>query len=146
MQAYLRGFIKRHSMIDTEKIISEKDSIWLDENNIVRIKINEGFDFSEEDVQRQFDSYSKLGVGENNKALLLVDATADFIMFKEARELSAKKSKDYFIAAAIISNSLSTRLLINFLNSVYNFGIQLKLFSNEKDALKWLKVQNKLFQ
>ena len=101
----------------SEKITSEKDIIWLDENGIIRITLKEGFEFDETDVQRQFDSYTKLGIGIQNKALLLADASVEFVMTKEARELSSQKAKEYFIAGAIISRSVATRLLINFLNS-----------------------------
>ena len=126
-------------MVIAEKIITKKEEIWLEDDVIVRVKPNEGFEFDETDVQRQFETYSKLGIGKTNKALLLADGTAHFIMTKEARELSAKMAKDYFIAGAIIGNSLATRLLVNFLNSFHTFDIPLKLFRNEDEALKWLR-------
>lgn len=111
----------------------------MDENGFIRISPNDGFEFDEKDVERQFMIYSQLMLKSNKKALLLVDATNDFEMTKEARELSAKKAKEYFIAAAIVSNSFTTRLLINFLNSFYNFGIPIKMFALESDATKWLQ-------
>jgi hypothetical protein len=123
----------------TEKINTLKDSIWIDKNGFTRVKPNEGFEFDEKDVQRQFDTYSSLGVNPDNRSPLLVDATYDFEMTKEARELSAQKAKEYFTAAAIVSNSFTTRLLINFLNSFYNFGIPIKMFSNEAEATEWLR-------
>jgi hypothetical protein len=123
----------------TEKINSAKDSIWIDKNGFVRIKPKEGFEFDETDVQRQFDAYSQLGISPNKKALLLVDASHDFEMTKEARDLSSAKAKEFFVAAAIVSTSFTTRLLINFLNSFYNFGIAIKMFSNEEEASAWLK-------
>ncbi len=122
-------------------ILSEKDAIWKDNNNIVRIKLNDGFEFNEIDVQRHFDSYAKLGVGTHNKALLLADASVTFVMTKEARDLSEKMAKNYFTAAAIISNSVATRLLINFLNALYDFGIQINMFSTEERATEWILKQ-----
>ena len=123
----------------SEKISSKKEAIWMDENGFIRISPNDGFEFDEKDVERQFMIYSQLLLKSNKKTLLLVDATNDFEMTKEARELSAKKAKDYFMAAAIVSNSFTTRLLINFLNSFYNFGIPIKMFAQESDAIKWLQ-------
>ncbi|HET6989807.1 MAG TPA: STAS/SEC14 domain-containing protein [Bacteroidia bacterium] len=133
-------------MNNPERLVGEKEIIWRDDNDIIHIKPNDGFEFDKKDVQRQFDLYAKLGLGKNNRALLLADGTVDFSMTKEARDLAAKKAKDYFIATAVISNSLSIRLLVNFLNSFYNFGIPIKLFRDEKDALKWLKKKNKVLK
>jgi hypothetical protein len=129
-------------MPTSKKISSQKDTIWIDENGFMRIKPNDGFEFNESDVQRQFESYSKLGIGTTKKVKLLVDATFDFQMNKEARDIAAKKAKEYFIATAIVSNSFTTRLLINFLNSFYNFGLPIKMFSTEKEAIKWLKEKS----
>jgi len=126
-------------MTISPKILSEKETIWLDENGFIRIKPNDGFEFNESDVQRQFESYGKLGINTHNKAKLLVDATYDFQMNKEARDIAAKKAKEYFIATAIVSNSFATRLLVNFLNSFYNFGLPIKMFSTENEAINWLK-------
>lgn len=111
----------------------------MDANGFIRISPNEGFEFDEKDVERQFATYSQLTNNSQEKALLLVDATNDFQMSKEARELSAKKAKEYFNAAAIVSNSFTTRLLINFLNSFYDFGIPMKMFASESEAIKWLQ-------
>jgi hypothetical protein len=123
----------------TEKINSLKDSIWIDKDGFVRISPNEGFEFDEKDVQRQFNTYSQLGVSNANRHPLLVEAAYDFTMTKEARELAAEKAKEFFTAAAIVSNSFAIRLLINFLNSFYNFGIPIKMFQTEKEAQAWLK-------
>ena len=121
-----------------EKIISEKDEIWFDENQIARIRIFEEVELEEKDMERQFESYEKLGINENNLKPVVVDASLGFTINKEARELTAKRTKFYFNAAAVVSNSLSTRLIINFLNSFYNFGLPIKLFRTEKEALKWI--------
>lgn len=123
----------------TKKIVSEKEEIWLEKDNIIWIKVMEGSEFDEKDVKRHFASYSELGFGKNKKALLFADGRANFTMTKEARDFGARQSKEFFIAIAIISNSLPTRMLINFLNSFYDFGIPLKLFADEKEALLWLQ-------
>jgi hypothetical protein len=135
----LKNFSNFKTLTTTEKITTPKDSIWIDKFGFTRIRPNEGFEFDEKDVQRQFDTYTQLGVSPTNRAPLLVEAIHDFEMTKDARELSAAKAKEYFTAAAIVSNSFTTRLLINFLNSFYNFGIPIKMFSTESEASDWLK-------
>jgi len=123
----------------SDKVISNKESIWLDENSYARINPKNGAEFDEADVERHFGIYLKLGLDIKKRQPLLVDATCDFEMTKGGRELSAKKAREYFTVIAVISNSFTTRLLINFLNSFYSFGIPLKMFANEDDAMKWLK-------
>lgn len=90
---------------------------------------------------RHFDSYSKLGIGIKNKTYLIVDASAKgkYVVTPEGRNVSAKRSKDYFIAIAIISNSILTLTFINVLVMFYNYTIPLKLFNNENDALAWIE-------
>ncbi len=128
-------------MTTTEKITSNKESIWIDTNCFARISPKNGIEFDETDVERHFEIYLKLGVDVKKRMPLLVDATNDFEMTKGARELSAQKGKEYFSAIAVISNSFTTRLLINFLNSFYSFGIPLKMFVSEAEALKWLNAR-----
>lgn len=123
----------------SKKIVSEKDEIWLDEGNMAHIRVFEGFDFDEKDLARQFRTYGQLGLNENNRRPVLVDATLGFTINKEARDLVGKESGAYFSACAVVSDSLATRMIVNFFNSFYNFGLPIKLFSNEAQALKWLK-------
>ena len=81
-------------MSASEKIIGEKETIWIGEDGIVRILPHAGFEFDKEDVQRRFDSYEKLGIGKTNKSLLLAVSSTDFVMTKEARDFASEKAKD----------------------------------------------------
>lgn len=123
--------------------MTEKDAIWRCERNIVRIKPNDGLEFDYLDLHRIFESFEKLGVEKNNKAFMLVEGDVNFSMTKEARVYASRKVKDYFVAVAVISNALSVRLLVNFLNSFHEFGAPLKLFNQEKDAVEWLLKKQK---
>jgi hypothetical protein len=122
-----------------QKIISAKDEMWLGEDRIARIVIYEGFDFEEADLARQFETYSYLGLGPHNKRPVLVNALPGFVMNKEARDLAASQSKLFFTASAVVSGALSTRIFVNFLASFYDFGLPIKLFATEEEALVWLK-------
>lgn len=122
-----------------KKIISDKDEIWMDKDSIARITVLEGHEFDESDINRQFQSYRTLGISESNTRPIVVDARHGFTIGKEVRDRMAKDTKLLFSAAAVIGNSLSTRIIINFLNSFYDFGLPIKLFDNEQDALIWAR-------
>lgn len=122
-----------------KRITSAKDEIWLGDDGIARILIYEGFDFDEEDLTRQFKAYQQLGLGPDNKRPVMVSAVHGFLMKKEARDLAGSQSKLYFKASAVVSGTLSSRIIINFLGSFYDFGLPIKLFGTEEEALTWLK-------
>jgi hypothetical protein len=135
--------MKKHNSGGGDRIVTEKDAIWRCESNIVRIKPNDGNEFDYDDLHRIFTSFEKLGVEKKSKALMLVEGNVNFSMTKEARVYASWKVKDYFFAVAVISNTLSVRLLVNFLNSFHDFGSPLKLFNQEKDAVEWLLKKQK---
>lgn len=120
-------------------INTAKDSIWIDRNDFIRIKTNEGFEFDAKDLERQFDTYKNLGADRKQKKMLLIDASHDYVMSKDARELLVANLRDHFNATAIVSRSFTTRLLLNYLHSFYEFRIPLKVFETEKEATEWLK-------
>lgn len=124
-----------------EIIRTNKDDIWLDDNNIARIKVQPNFEFDENELKRHFDAYTQLGIGIKNKTYLIVDTSAKgkYIVTPEGRNESANRSKDYFIAIAIIGNSILTLTLVNALGMFYNYTIPLRIFSTEKAALAWIE-------
>ena len=126
-------------VVINRRIISDKEEIWLDDKEILRIRVNEGCDFDEQDMLRQFNAYKKLVAGKRAIRPVLVDAPGDFIMDKAARELVAKTTGNYFNACAIISGSLATRIIVNFLNSFYQFGYPIRMFDCEQQAMEWLE-------
>lgn len=61
-------------------------------------------------------------------------------MDKSARDyLSSDEGISGLRAAAIIENSLFSKMLINFFLRLTNPKIQVKAFNNKEEALKWLK-------
>lgn len=59
---------------------------------------------------------------------------------KEAREyLSGGKSTDNISAAALLASSVLSKMIGTFFLTFNNPGIPVKLFTDEQEALKWLK-------
>ncbi|MFI5164384.1 MAG: hypothetical protein ACHQHP_03955 [Bacteroidia bacterium] len=113
--------------------------IQLDDEGILRIRIKEGAEIDLKETELSFEVYRKLGCNKNNKVLKLVDGRPFFTMDDDAQKLSAKRSKDFFIASALVNNSLSVRLLYNFFNVFHKQPVPFKMFPDEEKALKWLR-------
>jgi len=81
-----------------------------------------------------------LGIGYHHKFLELIDAR-EASMTAEGRTYAAEVYNDYFIATAILSNSLAVRLIVNFFKTFYKNTVPLKMFAKqEKETRKWLRT------
>ena len=121
------------------KIKTKMNEIWIDEEGFLMLKPIPGLEMDLNEVKACFEAYKTLGFGPHNKVLELIDAR-DGSMTSEARTYAAEHGKDYFIAAAIISDSLAVRMVVNFFNTFYKHVVPFKMFSNEEDARKWLRT------
>jgi hypothetical protein len=121
------------------KIKTKMNEIWIDDEGFLILKPQEGAELDLDEVKACFEAYSTLGIGPENKVLELIDAR-DGSMTSEARTYAAEVGKDYFIAAAIISDSLAVRLIVNFFNTFYTQVVPFKMFGTEEEARKWLRT------
>lgn len=118
------------------------NQIWIDDEGFLILKPLEGVEMDLTEVKACFEAYRSLGIGPHNKVLELIDAR-DGSMTAEARNYAAEVGKDYFIAAAIISDSLAVRLVVNFFNTFYSHTVPFKMFATEQAARKWLRAFRK---
>lgn len=125
-------------MNPSEKIKSRTSEIWLDEERILFVKFFKDAEVEKEDVEEMFEIYRQLGC-YNNKVLQLIDGRVNFSFSSEARSRAAELGTKFFIASAIISNSLATRLVVNFFIRLNKPGVPFKMFPDEESALKWLR-------
>ncbi|MBI2269715.1 MAG: STAS/SEC14 domain-containing protein [Bacteroidetes bacterium] len=121
-----------------EIIRTRNSEIWLDEEGILRLKPIKGGDIDLDEARACFEVYKKLGC-DKKKVLQLIDASEGAAITHEGREYASQHGRYYFIASAIVGTSLAVRLIVNFFNSFYKQPVPFKLFSNEEDALKWLR-------
>ncbi len=126
-------------MVAINKIKTKLNEIWIDDEGILILKPIEGAELDLDEVKACFAAYRELGVGPHNKVLELIDAR-DGSMSGEARSYAAEVGKDYFIAAAIISDSLAVRMVVNFFNTFYTQLVPFKMFATEEAARKWLRT------
>ncbi len=121
------------------KIKTKMNEIWIDDEGILILKPQVGAELDLDEVKACFEAYRSLGVGPDNKVLEIIDAR-DGSMTSDARTYAAEVGGDYFIAAAIISDSLAVRLIVNFFNNFYKQTVPFKMFASEEEAKKWLRT------
>lgn len=126
-------------MTATQKVKTTYNEIWIDDEGFLMLKPTPGVELDLEEVKVCFEVYKSLGIGPQNKILELIDAR-DGSLTSEARTYAAEQGKDYFIASAIISDSLAVRMVVNFFNTFYSQVVPFKMFANEEDAREWLRT------
>jgi hypothetical protein len=129
-------------MTATQKLKTNYNEIWIDDEGFLMLKPTPGVELDLEEVKAYFEAYKSLGIGPDNKVLEIIDAR-DGSMSSEARTFAAENGKDFFIASAIISDSLAVRMVVNFFNTFYSQVVPFKMFANEKDAREWLRTFKK---
>lgn len=125
------------------RIETKLNQIWIDDEGFLILKPQEGAELDLDEVKACFRAYDQLGIGPHNKVLEIIDAR-DGSMTTEGRAYAAENGKNYFIAAAIISDSLAVRLVVNFFNTFHKQLVPFKMFKNEEDAREWLRTFREL--
>ena len=112
--------------------------IWLDRERILHLRIKDGALVSLDEAKKYFEIYETLGCG-NNKVPQLIEGSAFFTFSTDALKYASLHGKHFFIAAAIVNTSLSTRLLFNFFNKFLKQEVPFRMFGNREKALVWLR-------
>lgn len=120
------------------KTKTKSTEIWVDEEGILRVCVDEGAVLEEDEVQHCFEIYRRLK-GQGEKFLQLMDGRKSVSMSPEGKAYVAKFGKEIFIASAIISDTLAIRLVVNFFIKFYKPEFPFKMFATEAEALKWLR-------
>jgi hypothetical protein len=118
------------------------------ENDQIRMEITDGILYATyksglkltmQDAQHIVEERMKM-LGDSKVPVLIIDSGV-VSMDKSARDyLSSEEGISGLKAAAIIENSFFSKVLINFFLRLTNPKIQVKAFSNQEEALKWLKT------
>lgn len=108
------------------------------DDGILRVTINEGANIGLAQAKLQYDTIERL-CGKT-KVPVLVDARANYTITKEAEEYGAQQSVNR-IATAVVSSSPFAKITLNVFISIFKPASSFKVFSNEDDALNWLREQ-----
>jgi hypothetical protein len=119
------------------------------ENSQIKMEVSDGILFATykaglkltlDDVQNIVKERLVLLEGKT-LPVLIIDAGV-VSMDKSARDyLSSEEGISGLKSAAIIENSLFSKMLINFFLKLTNPKLHVKAFGSHEDALKWLKTQ-----
>ncbi len=126
-------------MSAAHKIKTSYNEIWVDDEGFLMLKLIECGQLELEEVKACFEAYQRLGFGPSNKVLQIIDIREDGSMTHDARAFAAENGRHFFIASAVISNSLAVRMIVNFFNTFYKHPVPFKMFANEVDAKNWLR-------
>jgi hypothetical protein len=113
--------------------------IFMDDHGILWLVPDPDVELDLEEVVACFDVYRKMGINERNKVLQIIDVSTDASMTKEGREYAALHGLNFFKASAVVSKSLTVRILVNFFNFFYKQPVPFKLFENVNAARNWLE-------
>ncbi len=113
--------------------------VWIDNEDIMRVVFDKGGDLNLARMEEAFMLYrNELGVGPGKRKIRQLLSGGPVTVSKEARDLAGRNARDYFIAAAMVTNSRLMRLVVNSFNTIQKPGVPFKLFSTEEEALAWL--------
>lgn len=110
------------------------------DDGILRITINEGAIINLSQAKLQVETIHRL-CGDG-KLMILVDARANYSITKEAQEFAAQHNSNRY-ATAVVSSNQFTKVALNMYLSVFKPSRPYKLFSDEDEAVNWLKEQKR---
>jgi len=106
------------------------------DDGVLRIRINEGAAIGLTQAKLQSETIRRLcGTG---KIAVLIDASANHTVTKEAQEYSAQNVGNRIATAVIHPNPIS-KISLNLYLSIFRPATPYKMFSSEERALIWLK-------
>jgi hypothetical protein len=125
---------------NTKRYHTSVSEIWLDDEAIMHIVFAKGVTITLPDMEEAYKLFGDLGFGAGKKKSRQLLSGGPFNISKEARDYAGKNATDYFIAAAMVTDSILMRYVINLFNSIQKHDVPFKLFSSEEDAIEWLRT------
>jgi hypothetical protein len=115
-----------------------KSELWLEEDGIVRVVWVPGAEVTLEDAQECMAAYLKINRGKRYP--MLVDTKSMKSLARGARTyFASEEAARVASAVALIVATPVSRVLGNFYLGVSNPHLPTRLFSDEGEALAWLK-------
>ena len=120
-----------------QKLLTKINEKWVDTHGILHVKYLEGAVIDLPAIAQSNAENKKLL--NNSKELVLCDARVFFTITPDAKKYAKKEILDKKrLATAVISNKGFVRLVVNFAVQFSRLRSSVKMFSNEKKAVKWL--------
>lgn len=127
-------------MGQSQRYRTSLSEIWIDEENIMRVEFSKHVTLKLSDMEEAYKIFGDLGFGPGkNKSRQLLSG-GPIIISKEARDYAGKNGTDFFIAAAMVTDSIFMRYMINLFNAVQKHDVPFKVFATENQAIVWLRT------
>lgn len=123
--------------INKEAIISVA-WLGLGEDGILRVRIVEGAHIDRDMARLHYETMMRLTEGKT--VPVLIDARADFSFDKEAYDFGSKHTA-HRVATAVLVRNVWSKAMTNAYLTFFKPVSPHKLFTNEADAIAWLKEQ-----
>jgi hypothetical protein len=115
---------------------------WMGKDKIIRTKVKPFADVSIDEARENSIAVNTLAAG--GKHPLLIDSRNIRSISKEARDFFSMNNRESsVIAFAIIIDSPLSRIIGNFFMGLNKPRVPARLFSNEEEAIEWLKQVSK---
>ncbi|TND07451.1 MAG: hypothetical protein FD123_3229 [Bacteroidetes bacterium] len=119
-----------------KEALTSKYSIVYGDDGILRVKPKADVIVDLEDAIIYFEACERLTEGK--RVPVLLDSTDDYTVSRKAQQYSSEKSKTR-LATAVVSSSSFIQFTINLYVSVFKPATPIRMFSNEEEAIAWLK-------
>jgi hypothetical protein len=126
--------------IETKHFFTSVSEIWIDTDEIMHVKFSKGVELTLADMEEAYKLFDALGFGPGKGKSRQLLCGGPFGISKPARDYAGKNGTEFFIAAAMVTNSALMRFVVNLFNSLQKHNVPFKLFANENDAITWLKT------
>lgn len=110
---------------------------WFNEDGILYSVSRKGPPPSLDESRAQIEEFKKM-IG-NKKICMLADVTNTTESSREVRDYAAEELPKFIKAIAMVSGSAVGKMLANLFFTIKTQPYPTKMFSNEKDAKKWLE-------
>lgn len=129
-------------MVLTNSIKTKISTVFLREDGILQININPDCEFITFDFNELMAAAKTIGNGK--KFLNLIIVGKNTLADHDSRIAScSKEGALYKLADAFVISSLAQKIIANFYMKVNKPYVPTRFFSNEEDAVNWLKEQKK---
>ncbi|PCJ84919.1 MAG: hypothetical protein COA57_08350 [Flavobacteriales bacterium] len=127
-----------------EKIETTTTFVWIRNDGIICVQVKDNAEVELEDSIQTFEVVKKLA-GEGKKPVLVLTGIGGTIT-PEVREFSSsERASEPTLAEAIVVKSLAHRIIVNFIINFNKPARPIKLFNDEKEAVKWLKEMERKY-
>jgi len=95
-----------------------------------------------EDSRESFEAIKALANGDKVPVLSLPGSGAA-ISDEVRKDWIVKRKNSPVLAEAVVAKSLAHKIVVNFIVNFYDAGRPMKMFTEEEDAVKWLKQKSR---